>query len=66
MKRQAISLATLLLLSSAANAADLGWNSGTSPVYSPTPATGWSGFYAGVSGGYGWGTVIRDNHITLD
>lgn len=60
MKRQAISLATFLLLSATAHAADLGWNSGTSPVYSPTPASGWSGFYAGINGGYGWGTLTRE------
>lgn len=59
MKRLGIMLSTILLLSSAAQAADLGWNSGTSPMYSPTPATGWSGFYAGVNGGFGWGTLTR-------
>ena len=58
MKRQAITLATLLLLSSAAHAADLGWNASPSPIYSPTAASDWSGFYAGVNAGYGWGTVI--------
>lgn len=60
MKRQALSLATILLLTATASAADLGWNAGTSPVYSPTPASGWSGFYAGISGGYGWGTLTRE------
>lgn len=60
MNRQAISLAAFLLLSGAAHAADLGWNSGASPIYSPTPATGWSGFYAGINGGYGWGTLTRE------
>ena len=59
MKRQAISLAALLLLTTTAHAADLGWNSGTSPVYSPTPASGWSGFYAGINAGFGWGTLSR-------
>ena len=60
MKRQALSLAALLLLTVTASAADLGWNAGTNPVYSPTPVSGWSGFYAGVSGGYGWGTLTRE------
>lgn len=59
MKRLGIMLSTLLLLTTAAQAADLGWNSGASPVYSPTPASGWSGFYAGVNAGYAWGTLIR-------
>ena len=57
MKRLGIMLSAILLLTSASQAADLGWNSGASPIYSPTPATGWSGFYAGVSGGYGFGTA---------
>lgn len=56
MKRLGIMLSAITLLTSGAQAADLGWNSGASPMYSPTPASGWSGFYAGVSGGYGWGT----------
>lgn len=56
MKRPGIMLSAILLLTTASHAADLGWNSGTSPIYSPTPASGWSGFYAGVSGGYGWGS----------
>jgi outer membrane immunogenic protein len=60
MKRQALSLTALLLLSAPAGAADLGWNAGASPIYSPTAAADWSGFYAGVSGGYGWGTLTRE------
>jgi outer membrane immunogenic protein len=59
MKRQALSIAALLLLSTAAQAADLGWNSGTSPMYSAAPASSWEGFYAGVNAGYGWGTLTR-------
>ncbi|WP_332685631.1 outer membrane protein [Devosia sp.] len=59
MKRLGIMLSAILLLTSAAQAADLGWNSGASPVYSPTPASGWSGFYAGVNAGYAWGTLTR-------
>ena len=57
MKRLGIMLSAILSLTSATQAADLGWNSGASPMYSPTPASGWSGFYAGVSGSYGWGTA---------
>lgn len=59
MKRLGILLSLTLLATTAANAADLGWNSGTSPLYSPTPASGWSGFYAGVNGGYGFGSATR-------
>lgn len=40
-----------------AGAADMSWNNTSSPVYSPTPVSGWSGFYAGVNGGHGWGTT---------
>jgi len=57
MKRLGIMLAAILSLITATQAADLGWNSGASPIYSPTPASGWSGFYAGVSGGYGFGSA---------
>jgi len=59
MKRLGIMLSAILLLTTASQAADLGWNSGASPIYSPTPASGWSGFYAGINGGYGWGTLTR-------
>jgi len=60
MKRLGIMLSALTLLTTAAQAADLGWNSGASPLYSPTPVSGWSGFYAGVNGGYGFGTLTRE------
>lgn len=63
MKRQALSIAALLLLSTAAQAADLGWNSGASPIYSGAPASSWEGFYAGINAGYGWGTLTRDPDI---
>jgi outer membrane immunogenic protein len=59
MKRLGIMLSATLLLSGAAQAADLGWNSGASPIYSPTPAAGWTGFYAGINAGYDWGTLTR-------
>ena len=60
MKRLGIMLAAILSLTVATQAADLGWNAGASPIYSPTPATGWEGFYAGVNGGFGWGTLTRE------
>ena len=59
MKRQALSIAALMLFAPAVHAADLGWNSGTSPMYSAAPASSWEGFYAGVNAGYGWGTLTR-------
>lgn len=58
MKRSALTLSALLMLSASANAADLGWNApATSPMYSPTSVTDWNGFYAGVNGGYTWGNT---------
>jgi outer membrane immunogenic protein len=60
MKRIGIMLSATLLLSGSALAADLNWNGGSSTIYSPTPASGWSGFYAGINGGYGWGTLTRE------
>lgn len=56
MNRSAIALAALLAMTVGASAADLGWNNtGSSPIYSSTPVSGWDGFYAGVNGGYAWG-----------
>lgn len=59
MKRLALSITALMLVAPAVHAADLGWNSGTSTMYSPTPASNWDGFYAGINAGYGWGTLGR-------
>lgn len=33
------------------------YNSAPSALYSPTPVSGWSGFYAGANVGHGWGTA---------
>lgn len=59
MNRFGIALAATLALSSTAYAADLSWanSGGSSNLYSPVSAAQWTGFYAGVSGGHGWGTV---------
>lgn len=61
MNRQAIALATALLVTTPAFAADLGWNGSNSggSFYSPTSVSDWSGFYAGINGGYGWGELTR-------
>jgi outer membrane immunogenic protein len=61
MKRIGIMLsATLLLSGAAAHAADLNWNSSPGNIYSATPASDWSGFYAGVNAGYGWGSTTSE------
>ena len=59
MKRLGTLLSAFLMVSATAQAADLGWNAGASPIYSPTPVSGWSGFYAGINADYGWGGVTR-------
>ncbi|MGV8833721.1 MAG: outer membrane protein [Devosia sp.] len=59
MKRQALSIAALMLFAPAVHAADMSWNSGASTMYTPTPASGWEGFYAGINAGYGWGNSAR-------
>lgn len=62
MKFSGIALLALIASAGAAQAADLSWNGGgaTSPLYSPVSATQWSGFYAGIAGGHGWGTTTND------
>ena len=59
MRHSGIALLAFLAVSTSAQAADLNWNNSapTSSLYSPASATQWSGFYAGISGGYGWGTT---------
>jgi len=66
MKRSAIALSAIVALTASAGAADLGWNNpgpATSPLYSSTSVTDWNGFYAGVAGGYGWGTATTSPAI---
>jgi outer membrane immunogenic protein len=66
MSFRAIILASLvaassLVLPAAAADANLGWGGSQTTAnnnfFSPSSAYNWSGFYAGVSGGYGWGAV---------
>jgi len=59
MKRFSTALLAFVALSGSAYAADLWSNpsANTAPVFSGVSATQWTGFYAGVSGGYGWGTT---------
>jgi outer membrane immunogenic protein len=61
MNRSGIALLALVAFTASASAADL-WTNNTSPVSSLTSgvsAANWTGFYAGVSGGYGWGTTTN-------
>jgi outer membrane immunogenic protein len=56
----ALSVATIAVVSGAANAADL--PRGPAPYYSPAPANNvynWSGPYAGLNLGYDWGKVTN-------
>lgn len=62
MKRSAIVMSAVLALTASANAADLGWNGGgapasPSPMFTSSSVVDWNGFYAGVNGGYMWGTT---------
>lgn len=59
MKRSGIALLAVAALSTSAHAADLWSNTSapSAPMFSSTTASSWGGFYAGVSGGYGWGTT---------
>lgn len=63
MRKLVLALTSTALLTATAQAADLGWNGNSSPVntmYSGSSAFQWSGFYAGVNGGYGFGTLSRE------
>lgn len=61
MNKLGIALLAAAAFTTSAQAADLWSNSGApaSPVFTATSASNWGGFYAGVSGGYGWGTTTN-------
>jgi len=65
MRRSGMVLCAFLALSASASAADLGWGTPaqSSPIFSAAPASSWSGFYAGVNGGYAWGTTATNPAI---
>ena len=57
MKKILLNGAALVVLATSASAADLAARGPASYTKAPamaTPLTNWSGFYAGVMGGYGW------------
>lgn len=65
MKRVLLAGVALLALAAAANAADLPRRgvvapAAAAPVYAPV-AYNWSGFYAGIVGGWGWGNSRWSN-----
>ena len=60
MRLSLLALSALLLAPATAQAADLNFGSTSpSPIYSPTSVALWTGFYAGVSGGFAWGTTVN-------
>lgn len=61
-KAMALALAAAGVLVSQAGAADLGVQRVTAPSAVVAPAFGWSGFYLGISGGYGFG---RSTHVQV-
>lgn len=64
MKRLLLSVAAGLLVAAMAApsfAADLPRKA---PAYSAPPVFSWTGFYAGINGGYGWGTSSWSSAVT--
>jgi outer membrane immunogenic protein len=64
MKRLAVLAALLTSMSGAATAADLFVDS--APVSVDSAAFDWTGFYVGVHGGGGWGSVTSDDTYCMD
>ena len=60
MKRLLLASAAVILLSTAASAADLAARPYTKAAPIIDPGVNWTGFYVGVMGGYGW-----SDHVTL-
>jgi outer membrane immunogenic protein len=61
-----LATAAVVALSSAAYAADMGMPLKAPPPPAPPPFS-WTGFYVGIAGGAGWGTVENNfNSITLN
>lgn len=65
MKRKLLGILTFAAAAGAvgmASAADLYVPTpAPGPIYTPVAAYNWSGFYAGVNGGWGWGQTNADN-----
>jgi outer membrane immunogenic protein len=57
MKKLLLTTAAMIALVSSASAADLARSYTKAPAL-VSPATNWSGFYAGVMGGYGWSDSV--------
>ncbi|MBB2963987.1 outer membrane protein [Methylobacterium sp. R2-1] len=55
MKKLLTSLAAFTALTAAASAADLPRRAAPPPVFTPIPVFTWTGFYAGLNAGYGFG-----------
>jgi outer membrane immunogenic protein len=58
MKKLLLAGAALVVLTSAASAADLAARPYTKAAPMISPAYNWTGFYAGVHGGYGWSDEV--------
>jgi outer membrane immunogenic protein len=64
MKTVLFAAASLVAFAAAASAADLGQSPYKAPA--PPPVSDWSGIYAGLEGGYGWGKQTSDSVISGD
>ena len=69
MKKLLTSLAAFTALTAAASAADLPRRAAPPPVFTPVPVFTWTGFYAGLNAGYGFGvedSLAPTQVVTID
>lgn len=59
----ALSVCAFVACSSLASAADLPRPAYKAPLYSPAPVFSWTGFYAGIHGGYGWSNFSSSDPV---
>ena len=65
MKSLLLASSALVAATVAASAADLPRRAAPPPVFQPVPVFTWTGFYAGINAGYGFGTGDNNNAATV-